>query len=72
MRTQIKTCQLLNARENVGIQVLIGWEDGVSFLDQSQSEVTQNQNIPEFTFDTHFKIVLFVRHQSEEPQSFLR
>ena len=40
---------------------LIGWEDGVSFLDQSQSEVTQNQNIPEFTFDTHFKIVLFVR-----------
>ena len=51
---------------------LIGWEDGVSFLDQSQSEVTHNQNIPEFTFDTHFKIVLFVRHQSEEPQSFLR
>ena len=41
---------------------LICWEDGVSFLDQSQSEVTQNQNIPEFTFDTHFKIVLFVRH----------
>ena len=51
---------------------LIGWEDGVSFLDQSQSEVTRDQNIPEFTFDTHFKIVLFVRHQSEEPQSFLR
>ena len=51
---------------------LIGWEDGVSFLDQSQSEVTQDQNIPEFTFGTHFKIVLFVRHQSEEPQSFLR
>ena len=51
---------------------LIGWEDGVSFLDQSQSEVTQNQNIPEFTFDTHSKIVLFVRHQSDEPQSFLR
>ena len=31
---------------------LIGWEDGVSFLDQSQSEVTQNQNIPEFFYST--------------------
>ena len=79
MRTQIRTCKLLNARENVGIQVKIGFSRASDWLGgwrEFSRPITERSNAkpkhPEFTFDTHFKIVLFVRHQSEEPQSFLR
>ena len=49
-----KTCKLPTARENAGDHVVIGasfafdWlrERGTSFLDQSQSEVKQNQCNP--------------------------
>ena len=52
-----KTCKLPTARENAGDHVAIGasfafdWlrERGTSFLDQSQSEVKQNQCKPRIT-----------------------
>ena len=41
----MKVTKLLKARENAGDQVVIGWECGARFMDQSQSEVKQNQQI---------------------------
>ena len=59
----MKTSKLLEARENGGDQVvmvfslhLIGWEDGASFLDRSQSEVKAKQS--RITLDTQLKVVL--------------
>ena len=43
MKTQGEITKLLKARENAGDQVVIGWECGASFMNQSQSEVKQNQ-----------------------------
>ena len=54
MGTQSKRGNLLDERENASDQArlvfvfhLIGWDCGASFLDQSQSEVKQNQSNPE-------------------------
>ena len=44
-KLKVKVTKLLKARENAGDQVVIGWECGASFMDQSQSEVKQNQQI---------------------------
>ena len=53
------------ARENVGDQVvssfslhLIGLESGVSFLDQSQSKVKQNQSNPGVLSTFNWKLFL--------------
>ena len=37
----------------------IGWESGVSFVNQSQSVVVQNQSKREITFDTQLKTALY-------------
>ena len=42
-KLKVKVTKLLKARENAGDQVVIGWECGASFMNQSQSEVKQNQ-----------------------------
>ena len=42
-KLKVKVTKLPKARENAGDQVVIGWECGTSFMDQSQSEVKQNQ-----------------------------
>ena len=42
-KLKVKVTKLPKARENAGDQVVIGWECGASFMDQSQSEVKQNQ-----------------------------
>ena len=53
MRTQSKTGNLLEARENASDQMgmalvlyLIGWDGGARFLDQSQSVAKKNQSNP--------------------------
>ena len=61
MRIQIKNMKTawsvgMNAKRNddffLPVLLLIGWEGGASFLDQSQSEVSR------ITFDTKLKIAL--------------
>ena len=60
MRIQIKNMKTawsvgMNAKRNddfFSVLLLIGWEGGASFLDQSQSEVSR------ITFDTKLKIAL--------------
>lgn len=43
MRRKRKVCKAKENWENVSDQVMIGWEIGASFHDQSQREVKQNQ-----------------------------
>ena len=60
MRIQIKNMKTawsvgMNAKRNddfFSVLLLIGWEGGASFLDQSQSEVSR------ITFDNKLKIAL--------------
>ena len=40
----------------VFVLCLIGWENGTSFLDQSQCEVKQKRSNPELFFDSPLKI----------------
>ena len=59
---EASTCNRRQTRENVCergtigfgftfVLLLIGWEIGASFVDQSRSEVKQNQSKRKITFD---------------------
>ena len=37
--------------------ILIGWESGANFLEQTPNEVKKNQKTFQITFDTQLKIV---------------
>ena len=59
------TCNRCQAREKrtskallVLVSFLIGWEDGASFINQSQSVVKQYQSKCKITFDTQLKTAL--------------
>ena len=41
------------------VWIPIGWESGVSFVNQPQSVVMQNQSKHKITFDTQLKTALF-------------
>ena len=45
---------------------LTGWQDGGSFLDQSQSKVKQTQIQPRATFEIHLKIALIPKVRYSE------
>ena len=63
---EASTCNRRQGRENVCervgiglILLLIGWESGVTFFNQSQSEVKQNQCKTQITFHSQMKTALY-------------
>ena len=62
---EANACNWRQARENraseaglVLVLLLIGWQSGASFANQSQSTVKQNQRERVITFDTQLKTAL--------------
>ena len=45
----------------VMVLLLIGWQSGANFANQSQSEAQQNQSNYQITFDTQLKSALTAR-----------